>query len=155
MRKRHHLLIGTANETYSLQSMVIKISIKSVMQSLRFCNFGEIMARGKRGRPRAAALRRQRAITASERLTKILEQPWSHSDSTVKEAASQMWLIGRRHRIGLHPSQRIWICRGCRSPLRPGISARVRIRQGRRITTCKQCGRISRRGPDFPREVNE
>ena len=135
--------------------MVIKTSLKSVMQSLRFCNFGEIMARGKRGRPRAAALRRQRAITASERLSKILEQPWSHSDSTVKEAASQMWSVGRRHRIGLHPKQRIWICRGCRSPLRPGVSARVRIRQGRRITTCNQCGRVSRRGPDFPREVNE
>ena len=113
------------------------------------------MARGKRGRPRAAALRRQRATAASERLSKILEKPWSHLDSSVNEAAAQMWLIGRRHRIGLHPHHRVWICRGCRSPLRPGVSARVRIRQGRRITTCTQCGKISRRGPDFPREVDE
>ena len=113
------------------------------------------MARGKRGRPRAAALRRQRAKAASEKLTKILEKPWSHSDQTVNEAASQLWSIGRRHRIGLPSKQRIWICRGCRAPLRPGVTARVRVRHGRRITTCKFCGRISRRGPDFPHEVNE
>ncbi|HJM40903.1 MAG TPA: ribonuclease P Rpr2/Rpp21/SNM1 subunit [Candidatus Thalassarchaeaceae archaeon] len=112
------------------------------------------MARGKRGKPRAAATRRQRATTASERLSKILENPWSYSESTVDQAAAQMWLIGRRHRIGLHPKQRIWICRGCKSPLRPGITARIRIRRGCRITTCNKCGRISRRGPDFPQEVD-
>jgi RNase P subunit RPR2 len=113
------------------------------------------MARGKRGRPRAAALRRQRASAASERLSKILEKPWSHSEQTVNQAASQLWSIGRRHRIGLPSNQRIWICRGCKAPLRPGVTARVRIRQRRRITSCNSCGRISRRGPDFPREVDE
>ncbi|MDG1525295.1 MAG: hypothetical protein P8Q90_04430 [Candidatus Thalassarchaeaceae archaeon] len=113
------------------------------------------MGRGKRGKPRAAATRRRRAVTASERLSTILENPWSYSDSTVDAAASQMWRIGRRHRIGLLPKHRIWICRGCKSPLRPGVTARIRIRQGCRITTCNNCGRISRRGPDFPHEVNE
>ena len=67
------------------------------------------MGRGKRGRPRAAALRRQRASAASERLSKILERPWSHSDQTVNEAASQLWSMGRRHRIGLPPNQRIYL----------------------------------------------
>jgi len=113
------------------------------------------MGRGKRGRVRAADLRRQRATQASEHLSGILEKPWSHDDSTVTAAARQMWLIGRRHRIGLHPNHRIWVCRGCKALLRPGISARIRIRHGCRITTCQRCGRISRRGPDFPREVNE
>ena len=113
------------------------------------------MARGRRGRPRAAGLRRNRATEASKRLSEILEKPWSHADSTVDGAAKQMWLIGRRHRIGLHPNHRVWICRGCKAPLRPGITARIRIRQGCRITTCQRCGRISRRGPNFPREVNE
>ncbi len=113
------------------------------------------MARGRRGRPRAAGTRRRRATEASKRLAEILEKPWSHSDSTVDEAAKQMWLIGRRHRIGLHSNHRIWICRGCKSPLRPGITAQIRIRHGCRITTCQRCGRISRRGPNFPREMNE
>ncbi len=113
------------------------------------------MARGKRGRVRAPALRRQRALQASEQLASILQNPWSHSDSTVDDAAIQSWQIGRRHRIGLNSKVRVWICRGCQSPLRPGVTARIRIRRGRRITTCNQCGRISRRGPDFPHEVGE
>jgi len=113
------------------------------------------MARGKRRRPRAAALRRQRAEEASNQLSEILVQPWKHSDRSVDAAASQMWKIGNRHRIGLHSKNRIWICRGCKSPLRPGVTATVRIRQAMRITTCRRCGRISRRGPDFPHEVNE
>ena len=113
------------------------------------------MARGRRGRPRAAELRRNRAAAASKRLSAILEKPWTYDDSIVDEAAKQMWLIGRRHRIGLHPDHRIWICRSCKAPLRPGITAQIRIRHGRRITTCKRCGRISRRGPNFPREVDQ
>jgi len=113
------------------------------------------MARGKRRRPRAAALRRQRAEEASNRLSDVLVQPWNHSERSVDAAASQMWEIGIRHRIGLHPKNRVWICRGCKSPLRPGVSATVRIRQRIRVTTCRRCGRISRRGPDFVREVKE
>ena len=113
------------------------------------------MARGRRGRPRAAELRRNRATEASKRLSKILEKPWAYPDSVVDEAAKQMWSVGRRHRIGLHPHQRVWICRGCQGPLRPGITAQIRIRHGSRITTCKRCGRISRRGPNFQREVDE
>ena len=113
------------------------------------------MGRSKRGRIRGAAARRQRAVDASSRLSKILDYPWSHKDSTVNEAASQLWRIGRRHRISIQSKNRIWICRGCQSPLRPGITARIRIRKRVRITTCNQCGRISRRGPDFPHEVNE
>ena len=109
------------------------------------------MGRGKRGRPRAAALRRKRATAAVERLSEILKSPWSHSEASVTQASKQMWSIGQRHRIGLHSDHRIWICRGCKGPIRPGITARIRIRNGRRITTCQTCGRISRRGPDFPK----
>ncbi|HIF04619.1 MAG TPA: hypothetical protein EYQ80_04265 [Candidatus Poseidoniales archaeon] len=113
-----------------------------------------MMSRGKRrGRPRAAAQRRDRALRASNQLADILQTPWLHEGRAVDSAALQMWRIGRRHRIGLHPSQRIWICRGCHGPLRPGLSARVRIRAGRRITTCLRCNRVSRRGPEFPHEV--
>ena len=100
------------------------------------------MARGKRRRPRAAALRRQRAEEASNRLSEILTQPWNHSEHSVDAAASQMWEIGIRHRIGLHPKNRVWICRGCQAPLRPGVTARIRIRRGRRITTCNQSQRL-------------
>ena len=107
------------------------------------------MARQKRGRPRGAALRRKRAVQASEQLSKILDQPWKHSPETVDSAATQMWDIGTRHRIGLHNHSRPWICRRCKTLLRPGITARVRIRQGVRITTCLRCNHVARRGPNF------
>lgn len=155
MHKLHRLQIGIDSVTCSSLSMVTKISTRSALKSPQFSDFGVLMARGKRGRLRAPAMRRQRALEASERLSKILQNPWDHSASTVNEAASQSWQIGRRHRIGLNPKIRMWICRGCQAPLRPGVNAKIRIRQGRRITTCNQCGRISRRGPDFPHEVNE
>ncbi|MBJ03539.1 MAG: hypothetical protein CMB65_02435 [Euryarchaeota archaeon] len=109
------------------------------------------MASRKRGRPRGAALRRKRAEQASAQLSHILGKPWEYSDGTVDGAASQMWGIGKRHRIGLHIDHKAWICRQCKFLLRPGVTARVRIRQGVRITTCLRCGNVSRRGPNFVR----
>ena len=109
------------------------------------------MSRRKRGRPRGAALRRKRAELASEHLSGILGRPWNHSTRTVDAASTQMWNIGTRHRIGLHNQTRVWVCRQCKILLRPGVTARVRIRQGVRITTCLQCNHVTRRGPNFVR----
>ncbi len=109
------------------------------------------MVRRNRGRPRGAALRRKRAEKASGNLSEILGQPWKYSIDTVDSAAAQMWDLGTRHRIGLHPQSRVWICRQCKALLRPGITARVRIRQGVRITTCLRCVHVTRRGPNFIR----
>jgi len=108
----------------------------------------------RRGRPRGAKKRRQRALEAQSTLSTILAAPAEHDVRVVEAASRQMWKIGRRHRVGLPAALRPWICRGCQHPLRPGVSARVRVREGRRITTCLNCGRIARRGPDFPREAS-
>ncbi len=102
--------------------------------------------RKKRGRPRSSKKRRDRAIRASEQLATILSSPWDHSDSMVDAAAIAIWRLGKRHQIGLHNSQGFWICRSCQTPLRPGISARIRIRNRHRITTCLHCGRVYRKG---------
>ena len=109
------------------------------------------MSRRKRGRPRGATLRRKRAGQASEQLSEILVKPWDYTSSIVDSASSQMWDIGTRHRIGLQNLSRAWICRHCKTLLRPGVSARVRIRQGVRITTCLHCENVTRRGPNFVR----
>ena len=101
--------------------------------------------RKKRGRPRSPKQRRARAIEASNQLAAILSTPWNHEGSMVNSAAVDMWRLGRRHQIGLHATQKNWICRSCQSPLRPGISARVRIRNQSRITTCLRCGRVYRK----------
>ncbi len=111
------------------------------------------MGRGKRGRPRGAALRRKRAFEASGRLSNILVEPWNHSSDTVNSAAKQVWKIGRRHRIGVPSSIRVWMCRGCHNLLRPGVTARIRIRDGCRYTTCLNCGKLTKRGPGFKHGV--
>lgn len=102
--------------------------------------------RKTRGRPRSGKLRRDRAMRASDQLATILSSPWNHSDSIVDAAALDMWRLGRRHQIGIQNSQKFWICRSCQNPLRPGISARIRIRRRHRITTCLHCGRVYRKG---------
>jgi ribonuclease P protein subunit RPR2 len=109
----------------------------------------------KRRRALSASMRRERASKAQVRLTRVLNQPWRHSSEKVDAAAQQLWAVSRRHQLGLPEDVRIWICRGCHGLLRPGISARVRVRGGRRFTTCLSCGRISRRGPDFSSENSD
>ena len=48
-----------------------------------------------------------------------------------------------------------WMCRSCHNLLRPGVTARVRIRNGCRYTTCLNCGKIAKRGPNFKHGVRE
>jgi len=134
--------------------MVTKISTQLAMKSSQYCR-GFPMGRGKRGRPRGAALRRKRAFEASDRLSEVLNEPWNHSTGTVFSASKQVWEIGKRHRIGLPPRIRVWMCRSCHNLLRPGVTARVRIRNGCRYTTCLNCGKIAKRGPNFKHEVRE
>jgi ribonuclease P protein subunit RPR2 len=52
--------------------------------------------------------------------------------------------IGMRHtvRIPMHLKRRT--CSNCMAPLLPGITSRSRIRSGRKIVTCLECGHISR-----------
>ena len=110
--------------------------------------------RKNRGRPRSPQQRRARAIEASNQLAGILSAPWNHHDSMVNAAAIDMWRLGRRHQIGIHQAQKNWICRSCQSLLRPGISARVRIRNRTRITTCLRCGRVYKKSNSYNEVVS-
>lgn len=101
----------------------------------------------KRSTRRSHSLRAGRknaALTAREDLYSILSSPRGRPKQMVDAAAQQMWRLGTRHRIGIHPDTKHWICRGCKSLMRPGVSATVRIRESVRISTCLNCGRIRR-----------
>lgn len=84
--------------------------------------------------------RRANAIASREYLFEMITNKRTTSSSLQNVATKQMWNIGKRHRIGLHPLIKNEICRSCKIHLLP--QSKVRIRNGRRIITCRQCGRI-------------
>ena len=102
------------------------------------------MGRNK-GRSKAKRQRRESALAAQSHLSSVM------SDASMpmiarRNAAKHLVKTSSRNRLPLPVAQRHWICRGCKSILIPGESARVRIRAGQRITTCLVCNRIRRFG---------
>ncbi len=53
--------------------------------------------------------------------------------------------IGMRHRVRMPAYLKHKVCKGCGAYLVPGASCRVRVRGGRVVTTCLECGKSSRR----------
>ncbi len=113
------------------------------------------MGRNK-ARAKAKRLRREKALGAQGHLTSVMSDV-SMPMIARRNAAKHLVRTSRRNRLPLPQSQKHWICRGCTSILIPGISARVRIRDGQRTTTCLDCGRIRRLGggPKYHRRNND
>jgi RNase P subunit RPR2 len=89
-------------------------------------------------------------------LTELAENRSGSRDASLRTTASRdLVRLGRRHNLTISPSIRPWICRGCAAPLRPGVSARVRVRSKVRLVTCLGCGRVSRRGPGYPARAGQ
>lgn len=58
--------------------------------------------------------------------------------------AALVWRLKTRYQLGATP-EAARVCRACHAFLRPGVTARVRLRHGRRCTTCLRCGATRRR----------
>ncbi|MGA1848091.1 MAG: ribonuclease P protein component 4 [Thermoplasmatota archaeon] len=52
--------------------------------------------------------------------------------------------IGMRYTVRIPTRLKRSTCKGCRVPLMPNITSRIRLRDGRKIVTCLECGHISR-----------
>ena len=102
------------------------------------------MGRNK-GRSKAKRQRRESALAAQSHLSSVMSDV-SMPMIARRNAAKHLVKTSSRNRLHLPVAQRHWICRGCKSILIPGESARVRIRAGQRITTCLECNRIRRFG---------
>ena len=102
------------------------------------------MGRNK-GRSKAKRQRRESALAAQSHLSSVMSDA-SMPMIAIINAAKHLVKTSSRNRLPLPVAQRHWICRGCKSILIPGESARVRIRAGQRITTCLECNRIRRFG---------
>lgn len=97
----------------------------------------------RQGGRRNSASRKKAALDAMDYLEEILTE--NISSEIAPSAAAQLSAVGQRHKIPLSPNSKRLICRECKSPLIPGKTSRVRIREGILVTTCLDCGRVSRR----------
>ena len=102
------------------------------------------MARGV-GRAKAKLQRRKNAKKSQEHLSSIITDV-SMPMLARRGAAKHLVKTSSRNGLPLPSKQRHWICRGCTAPLLPGVTARVRIKAGQRITTCLECGNVRRLG---------
>ena len=99
----------------------------------------------RRARSGAKKQRRESALEAQTHLSSIISDV-SMPMIARTNAAKHLVKTSSRNRLPLPVSQRHWICRGCTTLLIPGTTAKVRIREGQRITTCLECGTIKRFG---------
>ena len=108
----------------------------------------------KRARSKAKSQRRINALEAQQHLSSVISDV-SMPMIARKNAAKHQVKTSSRNRLPLPVSQRNWICRGCTELLIPGITSRVRIRDGQRMTTCLSCGKIRRLGggPKWDRRI--
>lgn len=52
--------------------------------------------------------------------------------------------IGMRYTIRIPSRLKRSTCKNCRTPLLPDLTSRIRIRSGKKVVTCLECGHISR-----------
>ena len=96
-------------------------------------------------RSKAKRQRRESALEAQSHLSSVMSDI-SMPMIARRNAAKHLVKTSSRNRLPLPITQRHWICRGCKSFLIPGQTARIRIRNGQRITTCLECKRVRRFG---------
>ncbi len=52
--------------------------------------------------------------------------------------------IGMRYNLSLRSHQKRRMCRNCYSYLHPSVNCRIRLKEGKLITLCAECGNMNR-----------
>jgi len=100
---------------------------------------------------RARRGRRGRDITeiASERIRILFERAAGAAGEKDPASSKRYVFLARalsmRYNIHLEPAHRRLFCKKCGSYLVPGRNLRVRLRPGLTVTTCLDCGSVSRK----------
>ncbi len=63
--------------------------------------------------------------------------------------------IGMRYTVRIPQDLKMITCKGCMTPLLPGITGRFRQRNGNTVITCIECGRIKRYGRSISHDNEE
>ncbi len=79
-----------------------------------------------------------------ETLMAMAEEASSSDMGGARRYAALARRIAMRHTLKFPRRWKRRLCKGCGTFLRPGSNCRIRTRQGVVVTTCQECGRISR-----------
>ncbi|MAY05353.1 MAG: hypothetical protein CMB25_07145 [Euryarchaeota archaeon] len=97
-----------------------------------------------RRRQRQKGKRRQHARTSRDTLLSLLYDVNRHSIEHRQTYARHLYKISRKHRLRITDKAKEVICRKCSCLLVQGMTSRVRLRNGMKITHCFHCGNIRR-----------
>ncbi len=84
---------------------------------------------------------------ACERITYLFEvagKEYAESPARSNRYVTLAKRIGMRYRVSLPSEMKRKMCKDCGSFLSPGGNCRVRLKNGRLIITCMNCGRVQR-----------
>jgi len=84
------------------------------------------------------------ALERISRLVELAEEVWPQDPLLSKRYLELAWRIKLRHRVKLPEVLKDRFCRKCRTLLKPGSTSRVRVRSGRVVRTCLECGHVKR-----------
>lgn len=91
--------------------------------------------------------RRDRKVWIRDMAAQRIKRLFDLADETFKEdpGMSKRYVflarkMGMRHRVRMPAHLKRKVCKGCGAYLVPGSSIRVRLRGGRVVTTCMDCG---------------
>ncbi|MBK70401.1 MAG: hypothetical protein CMB53_03275 [Euryarchaeota archaeon] len=106
-----------------------------------------IISRGKKFHSRSS--RKGRKSDAAEAIAELSKTLSSHiEDKRIADAAARDIIrVGRRHGTRAAPEISRMICRKCLSALSPGNNSRIRIESKQVVSTCDECGNVTRRSP--------
>lgn len=94
---------------------------------------------------RDTGTRQRRAKEAIEYLAEVFDSSASSDTSLAKNSSRDLSRVMKRHSVKRPQNLREKSCRGCGIPLVFGRNARVRIDAGMLLTTCIECGKVSRK----------
>jgi len=94
-----------------------------------------------RRRARNFAARKNLAEESISHLSNLLLHP---ENELANSAARDLIRISKRHGVRVSKENRSLICRTCKSNLRPGYNARIRLVGSNRKITCINCNRVYR-----------
>jgi len=104
---------------------------------------GPVMQRRGRGKKRPIVRE-----AASDRIESLYNLAFNMARAGEMDLARRYLKLARK--IGMRYTARVPVhlkrmtCKNCQGPLLPGITSRSRLRSGRKIVTCLECGHVSR-----------
>ncbi|NPA47214.1 MAG: ribonuclease P protein component 4 [Thermococci archaeon] len=111
-----------------------------------------VLARRRSAR-RYNAEKKRIAIERIDTLFELAFRVFPYDKALARRYVELALAVQRKAKVRMPKRWKRAYCRRCHSPLVPGVSARVRLRDGHVVTTCLECGNV-RRHP-YVREQKE